>query len=93
MAKAKTKSKHRRLSRPLLDKMIRDLIDHLVDLEGEAIGAETFIKPNEQHTVIEYHTRLACGVLVESLQRRIRDVRGLAELLVRDEAAGQAVQS
>ena len=85
-AKVKTKSKHRLLSRPLLDKMISDLIDRLVDLECEAEGAEKFIRGNEQHTVIEYQTRLACGVLVESLQRRIRDVSGLAKLLVRDEA-------
>lgn len=86
MAKAKPKSKPRRLSRPLLDKMIRDLIDRIFDLEGEAEGTQTFIKPNDHHTVIEHQTRTACGVLIESLQRRIRDVRGLAKLLVRDEA-------
>jgi hypothetical protein len=65
--------------------MIRDLIGRLVDLECEAEGAATFIKPNGQHTVIEYQTRTACGVLIESLNCRIRDVRGLAKILVRDE--------
>jgi hypothetical protein len=86
MAKAKTKSKPHRLSRPLLDKMLLDLIGRLVDLECEADGTEIFIKPNGQHMVIEYQTRTACGVLIESLQRRIRDVRGLAEILFRNEA-------
>lgn len=85
MAKAKSKSKPRRLSRPLLDKMIRDLGGRLQRLEHEAEAFETIIKPNGEHTVIEHQTRTACRVMLDSLQRRIRDVRGLAQLLVRDE--------
>jgi hypothetical protein len=85
---AKEKAKPRKqLSRPLLDNMIRDLAERIVKLEDEAEAFATIIMPNGRHTVIEHQTRLACGVMLDSLQRRIRDVRGLARLLVRDEVA------
>lgn len=85
-AKAKAKPR-KQLSRPLLDNMICDLVDRLEKLEGEAEAFATLIEPNGNHTVIEHQTRTACGVLLESLQRRIRDVKGLSRLLVRDEVA------
>jgi hypothetical protein len=47
----------------------------------------TLIEPNDKHTVTEHQTRTACGVLLDGLQRRIRDVEGLARLLVRDEVS------
>lgn len=87
MAKATRKPKRRRLSRHLLDDMIRDLIGRLGKLEYEAEAFDTIIKPNGQHMLIEHQTRAACGAMLDSLLRRIRDVEGLAKLLVRDRVA------
>jgi hypothetical protein len=83
MAKAKPKSKSRRLSRHLLDDLLRDLAGRLGKLEHEAEAFDTIIKPNGEHTVIEHKTRTACGVLLDSLQHRIRDARALTDIMVR----------
>ncbi len=56
--------------------MIRDLEGRLCKLHSEAEAFETIIKPNGHHTV--------------SLLRRIRDVEGFAQIIVRREAGEPA---
>jgi hypothetical protein len=85
-AKLRTKS-GKKLSRSLLENMIRDLDDRLRKLREEAGAFDTIIKPNDQHTVIEHQTRMACSVMLDSLMRRIRDAESLARLLVHSEAS------
>lgn len=78
---AKPKVKSPRFSRSLLDKMIKDLHERLRDLRYESEAMATIIAPNDRHIVIEHQTRMACTVMLASLQRRVHDVEGLAAIL------------
>jgi hypothetical protein len=80
-AKARPKVKSPRFSRSFLIKMIKDLEERLRDLRYEAEAMATVIAPNSRHIVIEHQTRMACTVMLASLQRRISDVEGLAAIL------------
>lgn len=82
---AKPSKQRKGLARPLLDKMLRDLVDRLLEIEREAAAFATLIEPNGQHTHIEYQTRTACGVLLASLRSRIRQVETFARCLAPDE--------
>lgn len=83
----KAKPARRRLSRPLLENMLGDLVGRLRKLSHEAEAFSTVMQPNGKHVQIEYQTRTACCVMLDSLQHHIRDAEGLAQLLVRDEVA------
>ena len=77
----------RRLSRPLLDKMLREIAERLkqqVRIVEAINGTNT---TNDLHTVIEHQIRTVFGLLLDSHLRGLRDIQGLAEMLYKDERA------
>ena len=78
----KAKASARRLSRPLLDQMLRDLTERI---EKQVLIAQAIYdtnKPYDDHMMaIEHRLRTVFGLQLECHLRGLRDVRGLAKLL------------
>jgi hypothetical protein len=80
----KAKASVRPLSRPLLDKMLRDLTERI---GRQIVVVEAITRantPNDLHIYIEYQLRTVFGVMLDSQLRGLKDIKGLAEMLYKD---------
>jgi hypothetical protein len=85
----KTKTKRRAigyLPRPLLNRMLRDLSDRIHGHINDVEAVQATIQPNGQHVMDEHRVRTVFVMMLDVHLRSLRDIEGLANLLIRDEA-------
>lgn len=74
-------AKPRRLSRPLLDKKLRDLLRRIQAHIHVTQSFEATIAPNGEHIYAEAQVRETFGVLLESQLRSLSDIEDLTRSL------------
>jgi hypothetical protein len=70
------------LPRPLLDKTLRDLADRISRQANIAEAVMHSNAPDPYHVNIEHELRTMFDLLMESQLRSLREIEGLARLLV-----------